>query len=167
MATFNMGKGLDDVVEPELMSEDWYLMEIYKEPALAKNKTLLNEGPDAEGAGFNIPVNLRCVEEGEHKGRIFTLFLSLPGVGDDDKRNPISGMTYTDQKTLRNAEFALAFGGTVEGDEFSLTMGLIGKVFIQQKMDMSGTKLINQINPFNTPIAMPIDDENVEDEIPF
>lgn len=167
MATFDLGKDLDKIVEPELMDEAWYPFEIYKEPEQAKNKIMKNDGADAEGAGYNVVVSVRCIEESEHKGRVFTVYLPLPAKGDDQKRNPVSGMLVIDQKVKRNAEFALAFGGTVEGRSFSLAKGMIGQLPVIKQMDMSGVKFVNGIAPFNEPCAKPIASDDLGDEVAF
>lgn len=162
MATFSLGKDPDEIVEPELMEEAWYPFEIYKEPTMDKNKVMKTEGEDADKAGYNVIVDVRCIEDSEHRGRVFRVYLGLPAKGDDERRNPVDGRLVIDTKVERNATFALAFGGTVEGSSFTLSKGMCGMLKVVKAMDRSGVKFINQVSIFNDPepAARPLPDLN-------
>jgi len=170
MPTFLLGKSVDDVIEPELMPKDWYPFAIYKEPTQEPNKVMADkeQGPLADKAGYNVIVDIRCLDESEYKGRVFRVYLSLPGVGDDERRNPVTGQTTIDGKVQRNAKFAQDFGGTVEGDRFSLALGGSGMLYVTQGMDLSGQNMINSIDIFagSRPLAGS-EPEMVGNEIPF
>jgi len=149
MATFNLGKDVDDIQEPELMPEDWYPFEIAEEPEQAPNNAMKEGGPEAEKAGFNIVIQLRCDDDTpEYKGRPFWLYLPLPTEGDSSRYTPI-GMTMEDSKMQRIKEFAEAFSNSkIEGSEFSLSKGMKGMLYVTQGLDQSGQNLRNQIDAF-------------------
>ena len=148
MATFSMGKDVGDIQEPELLPEDWYSFEIVEEPKHAPNKAMKDGGASAEKAGYNIVVSLKCLDETpEFLGRPFTVWLSLPTEADKTRRTPM-GQTMEDSKIQRNSEFALAFGGEVEGENISLEKGLRGMLYVTQQMDQSRQNFMNSINIF-------------------
>lgn len=175
MPTFNLGKSIDDIVEPELMPKAWYPFAIYKEPTQEPNKIMramakdeLEEGMDPEKAGYNVVVDVRCIEESEHKGRVFRFYVNLPKAGDAEKTSPIDGQTYLDQYVTRNAKLARDFGGAVEGDQFSLALGGSGMLFVTQQMDLAGVKMVNAVDFFGAgsrPLAGA--EEISEDDVPF
>lgn len=165
MPTFNLGKPIDDVIDPELMPKDWYPFTIYKEPTQEPNKVLKAGDPTADKAGHNVVVDVRCIDESEHRGRIFRIWLGLPGVGDKERTNPTTGATTLDDKVKRNAKFALDFGGVVEGEVFSISLGGTGMLFVTQGMDLSGQNMVNSIDIFAGSRA--IETEEPTEEAPF
>lgn len=176
MPTFSLGKDVDDVIQPELMPKDWYPFSIYKEPTQEPNKVMravakneLEEGMDPEKAGYNVIVDVRCIDDSEHKGRQFRFYVPLPKDGDKDRQNPFTGQSRLDEMVTKNAKLTRDFGGTVEGSEFSLSLGNSGMLFVTQKMNLAGTEMENQLDWFGAgsrPLGS-ADGTPEDDDIPF
>lgn len=144
-ATLSFGKNVDDIEQPPLLPEDWYVVEVREVPQVKANKAKLND-PEDEKAGNNWVVPVKTVtDEPEFNGRYFTLFFPLPRPGDDEKRTP-QGMTVEDQCIERIGEFVKKFGGTVSGDEVQLGVGARGQVYVEQQV--FGGEPRNSVNTF-------------------
>lgn len=149
MATFDLGGNIDEVQEPELLPNDKYALIITQEPERRPNKALNDNGPDDPKAGYNVVLFTRVYdpENPVYHGRSMNpVYLPMPKDGDDEKYNN-RGMTVKDAKMERVAEVVTAFGGSVDGDTFTITKyGMaIGNV-IQKKGDDG--KMINELLPF-------------------
>ncbi len=173
--TFNVGKSVDDVHDPELMPEDWYPMEIAVEPIQELNSKQKVGGPEADGAGENIVLRLRVVSDiPEYSGRQLTKWLSLPNPSDEGKFTQ-QGQSFEDWKISIIAAWALAFGGKAEGEDVDFDVGGQAMVLIIQGMAQDGTTIENKIDFNSLPRAMPGEDTPFgkeetladKDDIPF
>jgi len=155
MATFNVGIGEEDIQEPILMPEDWYVMEINKEPYEDKNKAWKDAGESLnleeaskinEKAGKNIVLQLKVVSDvPEYAGRVMTKWLSLPNPNDEGQYMN-NGQPKADWKASVIFTWAKAFGGMTEGEEVSFGIGQKALVYIIQGADMDGEGLVNEIS---------------------
>ena len=175
--TFNVGKSVDDVHDPELMPEDWYPMEIAVEPIQELNAKQKAGGPEADGAGENIVLRLRVVSDvPEYNGRQLTKWLSLPNPSDEGKFTQ-QGQSFEDWKISIIAAWALAFGRKAEGEDVDFDVGGQAMVLIIQGLAQDGTTIENKIDFNSLPRAISGDDVSPfteertqtkgEDEIPF
>lgn len=158
MAVFEQGKNVTDIQEGELLPEDWTIMEILDEPKRMENKVMKAAGADADKAGYNIVLRLgvHMPDLPEFHHREFTIWLSEPAVGDDSRYNPRDGMSIEDTKIKRNAEISSAFcNEKITGSAIYFEKGQQAMFYIVQKMDDSGTKLVNDINIFAGAKAVP------------
>lgn len=154
MATFNVGIGKDDIQEAVLLPEDWYTMEITREPYEDKNAAWKEVGeslPHArviktnEKAGKNIVVNLKVVSEvPEFAGRTLTKWLSLPHEFDEGKYMN-NGQPKADWKAEIIHKWVEAFGGVSEGAEISLSQGQRALVYVIVGKGMDGETDENSI----------------------
>ena len=153
MATFNLGKDVGGIEQPELMAEDWYPFVISAEPEKQPNNAKKAD-PNSEKAGDNIVVKLSCLsEDPRFTSRALTAWLPLPAPGDDEKRTPL-GMTVEDSKIERIAAWAEAFSGAqVEGEDVSLNAGQKAMVYVTQGLDMAKANMVNSIG-FTNPKAL-------------
>ena len=131
-ATFNVGIGKEDIQEGILLPEDWYTMEIIREPYEDKNSPWKGAGEslsfeDAHAinskAGKNIVVPLQVHSDiAEFNGRGFTKWLSLPHAKDENLFMN-DGQPKADWKAEVIHKWVEAFGGVSEGAEVSLGKG--------------------------------------------
>ena len=153
MPVFSTGKNFDDIQEAVLMPEDWYLMEITKDPEQLPNKVMKESGADAEKAGFNIVVKMKSIsEDPEHNGRPFTIWLSLPNPTDEGEF--VGGQPKEDWKLEQIAKVTAAFNGieewkTMEGDEVRLDKGMRAKFYVSQAVGLDGQTMRNEISLMN------------------
>ena len=155
MATFNVGIGKDDIQEGVLLPEDWYTMEITRDPYEDKNnawKTVGEGLPIEEAAktdekvGKNIVVNLRVVsDDPEHSGRGLTKWLPLPNVLDEGKFMN-DGQPKADWKAETIHKWVEAFGGVSEGAEVSFAEKQKALVYVVVGKDRSGETDENSIS---------------------
>lgn len=145
MGTFTFTKSVDDIEEPKLLEEDWYLGEIVQDPELAPNKKM-QEDPNQDGAGHNLVIPVKLLE-GEALGRRFTLYLGWPNL-NDEKVYTSGGQKVSDRKMQNVVDFTEAFGGSVEGTDVQLVGGLRGYIYVNQGLDMSGQKIQNNVDIF-------------------
>jgi hypothetical protein len=155
MATFQVGIGKDDIQQGQLMPEDWYTMEIVREPYEDKNNAWKEAGaalPIEEAgrinpkAGKNIVINLRVVSDvPEFSGRPFTKWLSLPSPLDEGQYMN-NGQPKPDWKAEIIYKWADAFGGAIEGASASLTKGQKALVYVVQGKDRDGETDVNEIS---------------------
>jgi len=155
MATFNVGIGKDDIQEAVLLEEDWYTVEITKEPYEAKNAAWKDAGESLtldkaheknEKAGQNIIVHLKIESEiPEAHGRTLTKWLSLPNKFDEGQYMN-DGQPKADWKADIIHKWAEAFGSGSEGAEATLSLGSKALVYVVQEKDQSGENDVNNIS---------------------
>lgn len=155
MATFNVGIGKDDIQEGILLNEDWYTMEITREPYEDKNSHWKEAGeslPHAEAykanerSGKNIVINLKVVsDDPEIDGRSLTKWLPLPHEFDEGKYMN-DGQPKADWKAEIIHKWVEAFGGVSEGAEVSLSEGQKALVYVIVGKDQSGEEDQNAIS---------------------
>lgn len=155
MATFNVGIGKDDIQEPVLLEEDWYTMEITKEPYEAKNSAWTDAGEKLsleeafsinEKAGKNIVVNLKIISDiPEAHGRTFTKWLPLPNAMDEG-RYMNDGQPRADWKADIIHKWAAAFGAGSEGADVTLNVGAKALVYVSVEKDRQTEKDVNAIS---------------------
>lgn len=148
MPTFKLTKNISDIVEPELIPEDWYTMKITKEPKFQDNKKKKDGGPDAEGAAVNLVLVLRVQHEDPMiHGRGFTKYLRWPEAKD---ANEIlgSGQTMEDFLTESIGQVASAFFGMeVEADEVEFEVGQEASFYVISEIDnRDGVTLRNALD---------------------
>jgi len=152
VATFNLGGDVDNIQEPVLLPNDKYALIIYAEPERLPNKTLRDNGEDADGAGYNIVIRTKVYlpDTPEFHGRqMNTIYLPMVKDGDDEKYNN-RGMTIKDAKLERCAEVVNGFGGTVMGDTVTISKGMMAVgTIIQKKNDLTG-KMENELQVFGS-----------------
>lgn len=166
MATFNVSIGKDDVQEGVLLPEDWYTMEIIREPYEDKNSHWKGAGENLSfseahainpKAGKNIVVPLRVESEiPEFSGRGFTKWLPLPNAGDENLFMN-DGQPKADWKAGVIHIWVESFGGVAEGAEVSLGKGQKGFVYVLQEPDNregSDGKIVNAISMNVNPRAL-------------
>lgn len=155
MATFELGKDLSEITEPELLEDDWYQMRIVKEPKAEPNKAKRDKKTVAEGAGDNIVLRLRVMDEDPEKnGRPFTKWISLPSPGDDERfveMGPQAGMTVQDAKLWRIRSWAAAFSGfkseDFEGESVDFEVGDEAMVYVTTGVDFRDEeRMVNEID---------------------
>ncbi len=151
MATFNLGKRRDDLEEPVLLAEDWYTVEITREPYEAKNRKWKDGGEnnpaeEIQGAGKNIVINTRVDSDiPEAAGRNFTKWLSLPNPSDEQMFMN-DGQPKADWKLDQIFKWVEAFQGDESGEEVSLGAGAKAQVYIIQGLGLDGETMENQIS---------------------
>jgi len=164
LATFNVGIGKDDIEEGVLLPEDWYTMQILKEPKQGKNSAWKDVGENLdfdaasaidEKAGENIIIHLRVISHiAEHDGRNFTKWLPLINPNDDGKFMN-DGQRKADWKAGTIHNWVEAFGGLSEGAEVSLSEGQKALVYVIQEEDnREAGKIINSISMNVAPRAI-------------
>ncbi len=173
--TFNVGKSIDEVHDPELMPEDWYPMEIAVEPVQELNNKQKAGGPEADGAGENIVLRLKVVSDiPEYNGRQLTKWLSLPNPSDEGKFSN-QGQSQEDWKISVIASWATAFGEEAEGENVDFNVGGQAMVLIIQGLAQDGTTIENKIDFNSLPRAIASEDSpfpeektsTKEDKVPF
>lgn len=145
MPTFSFTKPIEDVEEPILLEEDWYLSVIKAPPELAPNNAKKAD-PEDEKAGDNLVIAL-ALKGGEAEGRRFKLFLPWPSLADEDKYDGI-GMKVSDAKMERIADFTTKFGGISEGTDIMLEENMQGYIYVTRGLDQQGQRMINSVDPF-------------------
>jgi hypothetical protein len=145
MPTFSFAKPIEDVEEPVLLEEDWYLARIAKAPSLEPNKAK-QEDPESEKAGDNLVIALGLIE-GEANGRRFTLYLPWPSAKDENLYDGI-GMKQSDAKMERIADFVTKFGGVSDGTDVMIEENMEGYVYVTRGLDQQGQRMLNSVDPF-------------------
>ncbi len=151
MATFELGKRKEDLQAPILIPEDWYTVELSREPYESKNRKWKDGGEDlpAEeivGAGKNIVVNMRVVSDiPEASGRQLTKWLALPNPSDSG-RFTNDGQPIEDWKLDSIYKWVAAFQGEEEGSNVSLAQGAKAQVYVVQAIGMDGETMENSIS---------------------
>ncbi len=148
MSTVTFGKRVDDIEEPILLPEDWYPMEVLKEPEVMINKAKKDD-PEAENAGDNWVVSMKTVDcEEEFAGREMAVFLGIPNEKDKYKFTR-DGQRIYDKKMQNIVNFAEAFGGTIGEDDATLNAGALGRVYVLQGPNRISGEMENSIDIFN------------------
>ena len=145
MPTFTFSKPIDDIEEPQLLEEDWYLAEISATPTLEKNKKM-EDDPNQEGAGYNLVVKVKLIE-GEALNRRFNLYLPWPSVADEDAYDGV-GMKVSDAKMQRIANFTTKFGGIADGTDVVLEEGMRGYLYVLTELAQDGQTMRNNVDTF-------------------
>jgi len=156
LATFNVGKGKDDIQEGILLPEDWYTAEISKEPYEDKNGAWKEVGEglslaDAfklnERCGSNILLNLRVkTDDPETDGRSLTKWLPLPNEFDEG-RFMNDGQPRADWKAGIIHKWVEAFGGNQDGAEVSFAEGQKALIYVVEEVDrLDNSKRVNAIS---------------------
>jgi len=145
MPTFTFAKPIEDVEEPILLEEDWYLSIIKAPPVIAPNKAKQADA-ESEKAGDNLEIAI-ALQGGEAEGRRFKLYLPWPSLEDEDKYDGI-GMKVSDAKMERIADFTVKFGGISDGTDIMLEENMRGYVYVTQGLDQQGQRMINSVDPF-------------------
>jgi len=145
MPTFTFPKPVEDIEEPVLLEEDWYLGEICGKPEIKPNKAMQDD-PQSEKAGHNLVVPVKLLED-LATGRRFTLYFPWPREGDE-RAYTTSGQSWLDKKMTDISQFAESFGGSVEGTDVLIQEGLRGYVYVNQGLDMSGQNIQNSVDIF-------------------
>ena len=166
MATFNVSIGKEDIQEGVLLPEDWYEMQIVKEPFKDKNSYWKGAGEklsfkDAveinEKSGENIVVRLKVESSTpEFQGRAFTKWLPLPNPTDADLFMN-DGQPKADWKAEVIHTWVEAFGGVSEGKEVSLSENQKAFIYVIQEVDNRAESAGETINS----ISMNIDPKSI------
>lgn len=149
MSTFTLDGSIDDVQKPELLPNDKYALVITQEPEMRENKALRDNGADDPKAGHNIVLFTRVYDPDNPKyhGRSMNpIYLPVPKAGDDEKYNN-RGMTIKDAKLERIGSIVGAFGGSVDGDQVTVTKYMMGIGNVTQTKDQEGN-LVNELQVF-------------------
>lgn len=152
MATYNVGIGKEDIQQPVLLPEDWYMMELQKD-SLAKNNAWKTAGEHLPldqaiqkdpKAGENLVLQLKVVSDTpEFSGRYLTKYLPWPNPHDEGQFTG-RGQPKGDAKAEVIYTWVKALSGLAEGQEISLAPGQKCLVYIVQEKDQNG-QLTNSI----------------------
>lgn len=184
MGTFSFPKSMDDVRDPELLPEDWYPVEVKKEPEISMNSTLRKAVGETAGeeevetaleavekAGYNLGFTVKVIDQPDpsFNGRSFFVNLPFPTKADEEKYWA-TGEKASDGKMKLIARWVTGLGGSVSGDEFSLEEGSRGIVFVGQRMKQDESGFENFISIFDE--VRPYDDynessSNSDSDVPF
>jgi len=155
MPTFQVGINKEDIQQPSLLPEDWYTVEIFKEPTEAKNNAWKDVGENLsieeagkidKKAGKYIYIPLKVVSDTpEQAGRMLVKRLSLPSVLDEGEFTN-QGQPKADWKADIIFKWVEAFGGSIAGGEASLAKGQRAQVYVIIGKDQSGEKDQNDIS---------------------
>lgn len=156
MATFNVGIGREDIQEGVLLPEDWYTMQLSRDPYEDKNGAWKEAGEHLSlddaykinpKAGKNIVVHLKVVSDiPEFDGRAMTKWLSLPHKYDESQHMN-DGQPKADWKASVIHKWVEAFGGISEGAEVSFSEGQKALVYVISEKDrQDDQKLVNSIS---------------------
>ena len=149
MTTLTFDKNIEDIEEPTLLPEDWYIFRVTEPPKIEDNKAKKDKKTYSEGAGKNLIISLRSVSENpEHSGRAFKLYLPYP-VAEDMENYDGRGMMKYDAKLERIADFAeKATGCSAEGNEITILPNALIGIYVTQALDQQGEKPINNLDWF-------------------
>lgn len=149
MTTLTFDKNIEDIEEPILLPEDWYIFRVTEPPKIEDNKAKKDKKTYTEGAGKNLIISLRSVSENpEHSGRAFKLYLPYP-VAEDMENYDGRGMVKYDAKLERIADFAeKATGCTADGNEITILPNALIGIYVTQSLDQQGEKLTNNLDWF-------------------
>ena len=146
MATFDLPKSMDDVVEGKPLPNSTYSLRL-KEPASLEPNKAMREDPSSEKAGFNIVLKLETFGEPDPllNGREFIVWLSMPKPSDA-LRTTKRGQTITDWKMQNIANAVRALGGTISGPSVEIPEGALCKALIVQTLDQERQQILNDIS---------------------
>ena len=135
MATFGFKKSVDDIKPAVLLPEDWYTVEILEDPTLQDNAKKRDGASQEDGAGENLVIAVAVQDDTpEYSGRRFTIYLPWPNDLDEEVYTG-GGQLKADAKMARIAKAVESFGGSVDGEQFVLSVGMAAKVYVVQEMD--------------------------------
>ncbi len=154
MPVFDVGKDVGDIQEGELLPEDWYTMEITsvsQEP----NKALKEGGQTAEGAGFNIEIEMKTLHENEMlAGRPYKVWLALPREGDAENRTK-RGNTIEDFKIGQIRDYFEAFAKrSMAGSTVDFATGMQASMYIVVSIGQESKLPFNEFSRQHQPRAI-------------
>lgn len=158
MSTFSFPKPVEDIEEPVLLEEDWYLCEIAGKPEKRTNRA-------ETGQNLVIPIRLTGNNVEGANGRRYTLYPPWPSDADESQYDG-RGMKLSDAKIQRIAGIVEGFGGVVDGTDIMLEEGMQGYVRIVQAMDQAGENIVNNVDLFSG-VKNPQAVEVATDSTPF
>lgn len=145
--TVDLGITQDEIEAPVLLPEGWTVVKIVGKPEVRPNEAFKNDPQDPK-AGHNWVVNVQSVsDEPEFSGRRLTLWLPVPRPQDKEEWTN-RGQRVSHAKAERILQFVEAFGGSVTGSEVTLSEGLQGQVYVDQRINQTTGEVENSINPF-------------------
>lgn len=150
MTTLKFHKAVDDIEQPKLLPEDWYIVQVVNPPTIEDNDKAKKKLSYEEGAGKNLIIQTRTVSNiAEYNGRAFKIYLPCP-VEQDLNAFDGRGMNKYDAKMERIAEFAeKATGCSIYGNEVTILPNARIGVYITQALDQQGKELVNNLNWFS------------------
>jgi hypothetical protein len=159
MTEFEFGKGADDIQQPELLPEDWYLLRIVKPPKLMPNAKKKNNMSEEDGARDNIVINLRVVHENPAwSGRPLTKWLPVPNSTDDTRFDEFTGMKLDDKLLDTVFKWDAAFNGGAQAEEGKANFEPGSEAFVYVVQQFDGREgreeeLVNSIDMNSFPKA--------------
>jgi len=172
MSTINVGMSQDDVTEAILLPEDWYTVELVKDPYQMKNKKWRDGGEnlpadEVEGAGYTLVLQLKVASDvAEHNGRQFTKWLSLPNPSDDGAFMN-DGQEKASWKADAVFDWYTKLGGTIEGSDVSVAIGAKCQVYVVQEVGFDGETIVNSISMNVAPRPLGGGEGGSGDDTPF
>lgn len=148
MGTFGFDKEVEQIEEPTLMLEDWYVARVVEEPKKLPNKKKMAKLSYKEGAGDNLVIKLAVEHpQAEFNGRRFTLWLPFPDK-EDLNHYDSRGMRVYDAKLERIASFSRACGHVASGSTLDINAGDKLKIYVNVSLDQTGQKMVNNLDSF-------------------
>jgi len=154
MGSMDLGASVDDIEEPVLLPEGWYMFEIVPPPPTVRPNQVKVNDPASPDAADNWVVNLSSVHEDPmFSGRRFTVWLGVPKPGDDERWNN-RGQRVDHAKMDRAKNFTLSFEGELLNGPSGprsrpvVRVGKKGMAYVLQQMDNVTRERTNRIDPF-------------------
>ena len=149
MTTLKFKKSIDDIEEPALLPEDWYIFRVTEPPEVKDNNSKKKGASYEDGAGQNLVLKLRSVSDiAECSGRAFTLYLPYPSEEDMENYDG-RGMLKYDAKMERIVDFAnKATGCSADGDEITILPNALIGIYVTQGLDQHENKPTNNLDWF-------------------
>ena len=143
----DLPKNIEDIVEPEALEEDYYLLRIVEEPTIEANKKLKEGGEEAPGAGYNLILSMRVQSDDPLvHGRQFKKWLGMPSEADKTDILP-SGMTREDSKISMLSRISSAFSGEQQtGQSITLSAGMEAWCYVSKVLDQTGQRFVNELD---------------------
>ena len=147
MTIISLPKNMEDIVEPEALSEDYYKMRIVEEPVIEANKKKKVGGDSAPGAGDNLILSLRVIsDDPEQQGRTFKKWMGLVTPADKDNYTSL-GQSMEDFKISMLGKVQTGFSGVpAEGNEIDLQAGMEAWVYVTRGLDDAGQRFVNDLD---------------------
>jgi len=140
MPTFKFKKPISEIEEPQLLPEGWTKVRISSKPEIQPNR---------DQTGENLVVQLRTIADDvpENDNRMLTIWLSMPTEADENEFTG-RGQRKSDAKMQNIVNFVEAFGGDVGDDEVLLDEGMMGQVYVEQRINQNSGEVENSVNIF-------------------
>jgi hypothetical protein len=127
MATYDLGKGRDDLTTAQPLPENWYKVRLDKDERKMNNAK----------TGDNLVLHMVVVSDlPEYDGRPLRVYLPFPNKGDEGEFTPI-GQPKADAKIERIYDWAEAFEA-IEGGKPCFAPGQTAGVYVTQDVDLNG-----------------------------